>query len=171
MYVLNWQTCCCGSIRNVLPKYLPAVPAYFKTFSLSWAMLLCQTTLCCSFRLPAWCIFHDNLWDEKKNLRVSSLTDPGGELPSNSSCTAASLPQTGREDKNHPVKHPGICESKFPNSTKLANKHYVFMPLILSFQEGDIRLLYRQSEDKRLVAESTLGKCLRKDVEGWFSDC
>lgn len=119
-------------------------------------MFLCQTALCCSLRLPAWCIFHDNVWEAQKNLRISSWTDPGGELHRNSRRTAASF-QTGREDRNHSVKHPGTCESKFPNSTKLANKHYIFVPLIMSFQEGDIRSLH-DSEDKRLVAESTLGR-------------
>lgn len=104
-------------------------------------MFLCQTALCCSLRLPAWCIFHDNVWEAQKNLRISSWTDPGGELHRNSRRTAASF-QTGREDRNHSVKHPGTCESKFPNSTKLANEHYVFVPLIMSFQEGYIRSLH-----------------------------
>lgn len=104
-------------------------------------MFLCQTALCCSLRLPAWCIFHDNVWEAQKNLRISSWTHPGGEICRNSRRTAASF-QTGREDRNHSVKHPGTCESKFPNSTKLANEHYVFVPLIMSFQEGYIRSLH-----------------------------
>lgn len=114
---------------------------YCQTLSLSWAIFLCQTTLCHSFRLPAGCLSHDNVWDAQKNLLVSSWTDSGGELRHNRHRTAASL-QRGREDRKHSVKCPGTRESKFPNSTKLANKHYVFVPLILSFQEGDKRSLY-----------------------------
>lgn len=129
-----------------------------------------QTTPHCSFRLPALCIFHDNLWDAQKNLHVSSWTHPGGKLLSKA------IPQQHHslrrgEDRNHSAKHLDTCESTFPNSTKLANKQCVFVPLILSFQEGDIRSLHWQSEDKKLVAESTLGRCLRKGVEGCLRHC
>lgn len=45
----------------------------------------------------------------------------------------------GGQERNCSVNIPGTHESKFSNPTKLAKIFFVFVPLILSFQEGDTR--------------------------------